>query len=56
MIGNKKSVRGKFHRGFAWLMAGICLMTSVIWPEEKVYAKTEYDLGQYEEKKMITAP
>ena len=51
MIGNKKSVRGKFHRGFAWLMAGICLMTSVIWPEEKVYAKTEYDLGQYEEKK-----
>lgn len=52
MIGNKKSVRGKFHKGFAWLMAGICLFTSLgITPEEKSYAKTEYSLELYEEKK-----
>ncbi len=52
MIGNKKGVGGKFHRGFAWLMAGICLFTSIgLAPKEKSYAKTEYDLVLYEEKK-----
>ena len=52
MIGNKKGVRRKVHRCFAWLMAGICLVTSLaITPAKKIHAKTEGSLDLYEEKK-----
>ena len=52
MMGNKKSVRRKFHRVFAGLMAGVCIVTSLyIAPAQKSYAETEYSLEQYEEKK-----
>lgn len=52
MIGDKKRVRGKFRRGFACLMAGVCLCSSLgLAPEKKTYARTDDTLELYEEKK-----